>query len=227
MNIPLGDYIMFVENKYKKWYDNIIDAAKKREISGYTEKHHIIPKSLGGSNDSANLVALTAREHYVCHWLLTKFVEETYYQMKMKNALGRFVQQSRLQERNLTSRQFERARKAVSEANTGRHYSAELRNRMSNPAKGRTPWNKGLTGAQQCSEENKKKLSDLYTGKSFEDRFGNNAEQIKTRVSEGKKRTHCWHDRKNTLSSYSSVNEPEHERKKRPSSKDSSLSKMC
>jgi hypothetical protein len=110
---------------------------------------------------------------------------------------------------------------------TGRHYSAELRNRMSNPAKGRTPWNKGLTGAQQCSEENKKKLSDLYTGKSFEDRFGNNAEQIKTRVSEGKKRTHCWHDRKNTLSSYSSVNEPEHERKKRPSSKDSSLSKMC
>ena len=53
----------------------IIERAKSRTISGYTEKHHIIPKSLGGSNSKGNLVALTAREHFVCHLLLTKMTE--------------------------------------------------------------------------------------------------------------------------------------------------------
>jgi hypothetical protein len=33
-------------------------------------KHHIIPKSMGGSNESSNLVYLTAREHFIAHWLL-------------------------------------------------------------------------------------------------------------------------------------------------------------
>lgn len=38
----------------------------------YYEKHHIIPHSLGGSDLDKNLVLLTAREHYLCHWLLVK-----------------------------------------------------------------------------------------------------------------------------------------------------------
>lgn len=37
-------------NKYKAWYNRIIQRAKYRKLVGYTEKHHIIPKSLGGSN---------------------------------------------------------------------------------------------------------------------------------------------------------------------------------
>lgn len=45
-----------------------------RKNSGYTEKHHILPKSFGGSNKKENLVELTIREHYVCHLLLTKMV---------------------------------------------------------------------------------------------------------------------------------------------------------
>jgi len=36
------------------------------------ERHHIIPKSLGGSNDKNNLVELTAREHCLVHLLLAK-----------------------------------------------------------------------------------------------------------------------------------------------------------
>lgn len=63
---------MFIESKYKKWYYQIIDRSNNRCINGYTEKHHIIPKSLGGSNSKDNLAILTAREHFICHWLLTK-----------------------------------------------------------------------------------------------------------------------------------------------------------
>jgi len=43
----------------------------KRIGDGY-EIHHIIPKSLGGSDNKENLVLLTAREHYIAHWLLYK-----------------------------------------------------------------------------------------------------------------------------------------------------------
>lgn len=58
---------------YKKVHDSIIARALAREsVDGYTEKHHIIPKSLGGGNDKSNLVTLTAREHYIVHWLLFK-----------------------------------------------------------------------------------------------------------------------------------------------------------
>jgi len=58
---------------YKKIYDNIISKAKNRVSDvGYFELHHIIPKCLGGSNDSDNLVNLTPEEHYVCHQLLVK-----------------------------------------------------------------------------------------------------------------------------------------------------------
>ena len=43
-----------------------------RTIDGYTEQHHIVPKSFGGSNSRTNLVRLTAREHFLCHYLLCK-----------------------------------------------------------------------------------------------------------------------------------------------------------
>lgn len=36
------------------------------------ETHHIIMRSLGGSNDKSNLVNLTLREHYFMHELLVK-----------------------------------------------------------------------------------------------------------------------------------------------------------
>ena len=66
---------MFIDNKYTCWYYKIINKAKLRTSNGYTEKHHIIPKSLGGDNSSSNLVSLTAREHFLCHLLLTKMTE--------------------------------------------------------------------------------------------------------------------------------------------------------
>ena len=65
---------MYLHNKYTTWYNNIIQQAKTRQLTGYKERHHIIPKSLGGNNLKENLVNLTAREHFVCHWLLTKMV---------------------------------------------------------------------------------------------------------------------------------------------------------
>lgn len=71
--------MIFINNKYTKWYFNIILHAKSR-ISNidYYEIHHIIPKSLNGDNSNENLVKLTAREHFICHLLLTKMTYGKY-----------------------------------------------------------------------------------------------------------------------------------------------------
>ena len=57
---------------YKLHYKTLIDRARNRSINGYTEQHHIVPRCVGGSDDSDNLVRLTAREHFVAHQLLIK-----------------------------------------------------------------------------------------------------------------------------------------------------------
>ena len=65
---------MYLQNKYTRWYYNIIQRAQSRILPAdvYTEKHHIIPSSLGGSNSISNIASLTSREHFICHLLLTK-----------------------------------------------------------------------------------------------------------------------------------------------------------
>jgi hypothetical protein len=57
---------------YQKIHDQIIERAKIRVLSTYKEKHHIIPRCLGGTDDISNLVYLTAREHFIVHLLLCK-----------------------------------------------------------------------------------------------------------------------------------------------------------
>jgi hypothetical protein len=79
--------MIFIDNKYTRIYYTIVERAKTRIISGYTENHHIIPRSLGGSNSKDNLAALTAREHFICHLMLTRM---TYGQYKKKMVLAVF-----------------------------------------------------------------------------------------------------------------------------------------
>lgn len=83
---PMPDPYPPIQNKYYKWYINIINTAKNRgnkrkNINYYVQCHHIIPKSfyiknggwlVGDPNTKINLVFLTLREHFLIHWLLTK-----------------------------------------------------------------------------------------------------------------------------------------------------------
>lgn len=116
---------MFKQNKYFNWYNSIISRGKNRVLSGYSEKHHIIPKSLGGNDEPGNLVTLTAREHFVCHLLLVKITEGT-TQHKMWHAAWNMANQKRrYQDRCVvSSRIYEmiRAKNAVAllEANKGK-----------------------------------------------------------------------------------------------------------
>lgn len=59
---------------YAQKYLNFIQSCTKNEVEGYTENHHILPKSLFPeyAKDEWNLVRLTARQHFIAHVLLAK-----------------------------------------------------------------------------------------------------------------------------------------------------------
>ena len=102
---------MFTDTKYTKWYFQITNRRKHDHVDGYTERHHIIPKSLGGADIGDNIVALSAREHFICHWLLTKMVTESDAKWKMMNALRMMRAENPSQERystGITARVYQR-----------------------------------------------------------------------------------------------------------------------
>jgi hypothetical protein len=77
---------------YHRIYYELISYRQDNILtSGYKEVHHILPRSLGGTNEQSNLVALTGREHYIAHLLLARFNQcsQTSYSlwmMQMKNS---------------------------------------------------------------------------------------------------------------------------------------------
>ncbi len=98
-------------NKYINWYTAITDKAKNRQLYGYSESHHIIPRSLGGQDTPDNLVNLTAREHFICHWLLTKIYPTGEEYWKMLNALRMMRAENPNQQRyttKITARVYEK-----------------------------------------------------------------------------------------------------------------------
>ena len=57
---------------YQKIYDNLMEKRLENPPTGKFERHHIVPRSLGGSNNDDNIVKLTYREHFMAHLLLCK-----------------------------------------------------------------------------------------------------------------------------------------------------------
>lgn len=75
MKLTIHGYKHKKENKYYSWYCGIIMNRILNPINEpYSENHHILPKSLGGDNSQLNLIRLTAREHFIVHALLPKFI---------------------------------------------------------------------------------------------------------------------------------------------------------
>lgn len=77
----------------RQYYDmitNALDDGRTKGQGTYFESHHIVPKSLGGHNGQDNRVLLTAKEHFICHQLLTHMTIGLSRQ-KMCRALFRMV----------------------------------------------------------------------------------------------------------------------------------------
>lgn len=160
-----------IDNKYYKWYNNIIYLAKlrnwsKNDIDQYCEIHHIIPKSLGGSNSQQNLVLLTAKEHFIVHKLLTKFLTgqaqyKMIYAYQLMFSLG-----SKIQFRYYNSKEHQKAKNMLKTLTGPKHHawnkpqSIEQRRKNSESNMGERNHFYGKTH----SKETKAKLKIAATG---------------------------------------------------------------
>lgn len=141
-----------LDNKYTKWYNELIENRKNRNCSDdtYYEKHHIVPKTVGGGDEPSNLIYLTPKEHFVAHLLLTKM-----YSGEMKYKLM-----------HAFSMMFVKSKKNIKRGNFNSNLYSSLRQdvakRVGEANKGCTPWNKGLTR----SEDVKNAISTANKGKT-------------------------------------------------------------
>jgi hypothetical protein len=103
--------------EYKRTYDRLMERARGRaKEKGVHENHHIFPRSMGGSNEKSNIVALTYKEHFLAHWLLTKFTEGR-ARISMLKALSKMKRAGKKHKNRVASGwMYEVARRANSEA---------------------------------------------------------------------------------------------------------------
>jgi len=143
-------------NKYSKLYYKITSNAKQRITEGYTELHHIIPQSMGGSNDKENLVELTAREHFICHWLLVKMTEGD-DRSKMLYALKGMKAENKYQQRyqtKITARVYETFR-----------IEHSINHSKVMKAKNLVPWNKG---GVEITDEHRENLQNAARNRKID-----------------------------------------------------------
>jgi hypothetical protein len=102
-----------MSEKYKLMYENFIKEKRNRKVikTDFFEVHHILPKSMGGSDSEENLVKLTPREHYFAHLLLARFTTGA-DQIKMAHALRMMSGLSKKQN-IVNSKQYELAKSIV------------------------------------------------------------------------------------------------------------------
>lgn len=171
---------MFNTSKYTTWYYNLILSGKAQDVNrkeGYYERHHVIPKSLGGSNKRDNIVRLTYREHFIAHWLLTKMCINLEHTRKMCYALQKMTHKRSDIRRIIPSRYYEIGRRKASEASRGRKTGRDVSG-SKNPfyGKSHTPETRkvlsearighyGYWNGKEHSNETKEKLRKAKLGK--------------------------------------------------------------
>jgi hypothetical protein len=126
---------------YLECYNNLVESRQQLHRSKgqgvYFEKHHIVPRWLGGKDTKDNLVLFTAKEHYIAHLLLWKHYRDrpsalAFHKMTKSN--------NKNQQRKFTSLQFSKAREAFVQTQLG---ELNWSSKNLSPLKGKPSVNKG------------------------------------------------------------------------------------
>lgn len=171
---------------YKKIYDNLMSSRlllkkerhQNKKNGEYYEGHHIIPKSKGGTGTSTrglnnpNIVLLTAREHFLAHWLLWRI----YRDRSSALAFHKMMSSNNHQVRNKSARGYEEARLAFSVTNKGNQYGKGVKKVISEKQKiyqsevmkGRYNGENNPFYGKKHSEETRKRMSEKAKEKPVE-----------------------------------------------------------
>jgi len=110
---------MFKNNKYTKIYYALIENRRNLGITGYSERHHIIPRCLGGNDLSDNIIRLNAREHFIAHLLLTKMHDS--FKIKLAFHMMSIVNHNQKRNYRITSHIYDYIKKCNSIASKERN----------------------------------------------------------------------------------------------------------
>lgn len=154
---------------YIDFINNILETRGRFNCEGYHEKHHILPRCLGGVDDNDNLIDLYAQEHFIAHKLLAQENPDNSSLVYAWNMM--FVQLDNGERYEPTADEYAEVRLLVSEkkkkdmlGNTNRKgtsTSDEGKRNISNAMKGKTHKSKPHT------EEAKQKISEARKGKGL------------------------------------------------------------
>lgn len=181
------------ELTYEEFIQNILDTRGRFACGDqYHERHHIMPKSVGGGNEEENLIDLYAREHFIAHRLLALENSEN-EKLVYAYAMMAFPKNCNQNRYEITPEEYETARiilsntpksaehrRKIGEANKGKkrseetrqkikkahqNPSEETRKKLSKAAKERmsNPENNPMYGKHH-TEETKKKISEHHKG---------------------------------------------------------------
>lgn len=191
---------------YEKTYNQLIERGKlrgldKKKLNGYYEKHHIIPKCMGGKNNKENLVLLTAKEHLLAHMILFRLNPSDNLLLMSVNAMLSPGNKSNFRQKvSLSTASY--YRKLYSESLKGKHHSEETKRKISESLKGRKLSKEHVesirkrTIGKHPSEETREKMSKSHSNISDEVREKlriaatgkKHTEETKKKISESNKK---------------------------------------
>lgn len=168
---------------YTKIYESLVNKAKERQLTVYTERHHIIPRCIGGTDNIDNIIRLTPEEHYVAHQLLIKIYPN---ESRLVLAARYMTNGNKKNGGRINNKMYGWLKRLFSETmrnlNIGRTQSEETRKKRSEATKGikRKPLSKesiekrtatrkangsGTSKRRPRTNAEKKKLSDANKGR--------------------------------------------------------------
>jgi hypothetical protein len=178
---------------YTKIYRALVLKAQDRTLdnSFYTEKHHILPKCLGGGNEPKNIVILTAREHFIAHLLLKKM-----YPSSRGIVFAVFMMTvSNKNHKRTTGKAHEKLRKDLSMLSTGSNnpmygktHTPEARKKIaiSKIGKGLHGASNGMYGKKRTLES-RQKMSETIRGENHPWYGRNHTAESRRKMSNSRK----------------------------------------
>jgi hypothetical protein len=112
-------------------YNRIVHHFLKNPPSEcFCEKHHIVPRCLGGSDSKDNIVILPARAHFICHYMLHKAYPEN---SQLAHAFAMMSVSNASQNRKTSSRMYEASKIARSNALKGKPRPEWVKQKLRKP----------------------------------------------------------------------------------------------
>ena len=178
---------------YKKIYDDFIKDRREKEetLTGYSEKHHIIPRARGGDDSFENIIKLSALDHLHAHLLLAKVYGGVmwypiYFMIKKASKDNKIPTKLQIRwaarARNNIPPKSEETKQKMSLANIGKKLSEEHKKKIALASIGK-----------KMSEETRRKLSLANIGKKM-------SEETKQKIALAKKGKNLSEEHKKKMS---------------------------